>query len=422
MMAKGTISGGAKEGKVAFQATVDGVEGDIKNSFTAALNDALSKGDRVPGNYDAPSKWTDVYVVNREPEPESLEDLDADTQKAFKTSYTALEKALDKVAKKEGEAREAAFAVARETVTIRGRFENKETWKQFKAFAPKALKENFLGKNAVSEAYRAGLIIGLDGFNAETMLPAGVTGNKGVNTAYSGTLNTIAGNAVHAVRSKDVRESLGIGADAGDVPALRIVLDAMGGTDYSFEADGQTELTIEQRALADVVLPLHLANLPDAPAVFLETSDGKFTAAKSDGEYMAKALTGLEGADELVSALARAMTASASAAVVADATADLDAAVSDMTKTAADHKLGFAQWSEDLAARHLVKVLFAGWNPEGSDDEYEAASARINGILANMNRWADAIIEDRATLADVLNPEVDTPESVDDAEDAADAE
>ena len=158
--------GGLESGASGFQAVVDGIAGEVKKNFTAAINAALTASNNVAANYDTPAKWSDVHVANKEPEIENFEDLEAAEQKAFKAAYKALGDAFAKDERAIEARRAANFAAASVFVGIRDKFASKKEWGLFKKFAPEdhGVKAFLGGKNAPAEYYKAGRLLAFAGF------------------------------------------------------------------------------------------------------------------------------------------------------------------------------------------------------------------------------------------------------------------
>lgn len=417
---KGDLESGSK----AFQAVVNGVSGDIKKNFKAAIVSALEGANVVAKNYDMPAKWSDVHVPNNTPEPETIDELDAADKQAFKTGYDRLSKALAKDEKAVENRRKANFEIAETFVGVRDTFSDSHKWAMFRKMAPDAVLKEFLGKNTAGEFYRAGKLLSVDGFDADVMVPERVSGAKGVCTAYQGVLNTLAQNAVSYANNAGYLKKVGI--EGNDYTRVKAVLSDMVAQDFEFNPDGiegARNLDDGQAAMARLVLPLHLANWGDDHDTVFDVDDGKYSVLKSQETKMpvVRTLFGLEGADELAATVARELSKRIASREATRAEASVDSATREMVKEARKSATPFSEWPTDRAARHLAALMFAGWDADASGDGMAAQRARVDEILSKMGNWADAIFAENADVADILG-DAEMPESVEAAEDEADAE
>jgi len=316
------------------------------------------------------------------------------------------------------------FRLAGVVLSVRSKFKNKETWKQFQSFAPSAALKDFLGKNTVGEFCKAGRILQTEGFDADVMVAERVSGAKGVVSAYQSVINAVAANAVTIIRSEGGRKALKLGKKS-DTAALRVVIEDMleRGVFSLTEAGSQVELSEAQIAMAKVVIPLHYAKWGEDIVVMFEhdSESGTFSPAKYDKskQFLAETTFGLEGADEFVSALAKYLStylARTEGAAAADSTAKL---IDPMVKKAKALNAPFAAWPQADAARHLLNILMSRYDEDGSEDERAEQAADINGIIDIMSDLLDKLFAEEMTKADILSG--DAPESEEDAEDAADA-
>lgn len=418
--------GKLEDGGAAYQATIDGVAGDIKKGFGAAIKDAMRKVNMVADNYDLPSKWTDVKPTNAaEPEPESLDDLEASDKKAFNAGYKKLADAFAKDDKAIEARRKANFDAAKTFVSVRDTFDSKKAWGLFVKFAPEdnGVKAFLGGKNTAGEYYKAGKLMAVEGFDADTMVSERVSGAKGVVTQYGTMLAAVAKNVVAYAHHAAYCKKVGVDKDMNTTQKLMAVLRDMIDQGHEYHPEnGVDAVTLDDmsQAMAEVIVPLHVANIGDTTQVF-DVDDGAAKALKVEGGYAAGSLFGTEGADELVAALARAYTAYHGQRAATVAESSVEQATGEMVKEAKASGTRFADWDADRAARHLANILFAGWDADADGDDMAAQRGRIDEILTKMGGWADAIFEQEATVADILSDEP-TPTSVEDGTDEADAE
>lgn len=417
----GTVMKGKRSdtGKDGYQAVINGVSGAVGNAFRTALVSALAKQNVLPANYDLPSKWTDVHAPNKPKEINSVDDLEGDEKKLFDKGYATLEKAIGDDAKAEGNRLAAACKFADSVRAVREGF-NSTQWRLFKKLAPTNDMKEFIGKNTVNEAFKASKLRATEGFDMATMLGNRVNGNKGIVSAYQSAINGVAATVAAVINTESLHKEFDI-EGMGVSEMTRVILGRWlddGGFTVG-DAGNLAELGSEPGdILALWAVPLHDANIPDEIGLF-EVADNKFTVAKANKAAVAGCLFGMEGDDELLAAIARALSAN----IVKEATAEVADAAAAMVKEARDSKTPFAQWPADRAARHLANILFTRWPEDGSESEQEAAFADIDGIVSQIGTWLDELKAGNLSVADILNPEGDeVPTDAADGEDAADAE
>jgi len=424
---KGVQAGGKRDGKEGFQATINGVDGGIFAAMESAVKDALKRQDLDADAYAFPANWSDISKPNKPKEPSSLDELSDELKDRFTAGYASIEDALTEEESATENVREANVKLAETVVELREGFNSYE-WGLFRKLAVSDAVQKFVGKNSVSEFYRAGALV-RDTDLLEYVSPR-VLGAKGMVAFYQGVITAVAHNVAECVNDDDALEIMGIGKELNTTTrvfmTLRHFVDS--GSYALTEAGRQKELDQKALAYAALVIPMHIDAYVEAnPSNVFDIQDGKFKVLKiegDDGKRIAVVGTqfGLEGDDELLAAIARALSAYVKVNEDAKAVSGIDAATAAMTKKAKESKTPFADWSNEDAALHVMNILLTRVDEDADEEEYSVQTSELVALVDKLAGWADGLANETITKADILsglNPDAVPDE--DESEDAADA-
>nr|MDJ0827790.1 hypothetical protein [Rhodobacter sp.] len=330
------------------------------------------------GNYDVGAvKWSEIKPSNEKvAEPTTLDELEAidpAQAKALRKVYTQLEKDIAADDKAAVSKRAKSMAMAAHVVDIREEFADKKAWGRFMKFATETIAD-YMGKNGISEHYKAGLIAAEAGDGLDATIGARVTGAKGVCTAYANTLKAVGGLVAEMI------DGTKTGLDAAAKTALGKML-----------SEGSNALSETEMAMARVVVPVHVSAWGDYQGITLDDNGAAVPAKTEDGkEYNVPACFGLEGGDELIRALCAGVNQrnadkiAAAAKEQAEADADtVEDVVSDMVADT-ESEGAFSGWSPELVAQHLAKIAFARIDAEQVDADREEVASTIMEDFARM--------------------------------------
>ncbi len=423
------VTKGKREGKIQYFATINGTEGGIRGSVSAAVNKALEAVGLNPKAFAVSNSWKEYQVPRNEPEV-------AEATDEMKADYKVLKDAFKKEQSATTGLRKAAFAQADVIAELRAKYSTKEDWGTFLANAPEGDVQNFLqAKNLVSECVKSSAIRKIEGVTDDSFGNR-VNGNRGVIMQHSKALDLIADNAVWIATTGQTVDWLGKGdfegIDTGDhTRALYEIVKTMSDTGIMVPtvagdgenasdkvAGGARGAKADKLELASMIADYHLGTIiaDDGDGgvydVFAVT-DGELAPAQwaeeyaknKSSKYQNPTTLGMEGADELLAALAKAWNAQASSPVSDDDTPEPIAPLAEAMK-----EKGFADFTLEAAARHLAHIALARGTEEDSD------------TLDVIDRTAEiitAVIKGEMSMADVLEEEAaDTP-SEDEAEEEA---
>jgi hypothetical protein len=384
-----------------YMAVHEGVTGKPARTIKAAINALLIEGLKVlPAAWNVPENEKDVRFPakgdNKPKEPETLEELPEEVQADLKQSHGLLVADYAVYAEGETRSREATRGLAKTLRGLRTKY-NKTTWGIFvKLSVPgSALAELLTSKNDLSEFATYGAVPD----DLAALIPAGKKGPKAVLAWLGGMRNELAAAIITRVK-KD-------GGDTGLSDAVKgIIAEHMEGTD---------KLAFDGGEAAEKLLALHWAGL-EGPDRLFDLANDKLVPFKVDGANVTKTVFGTEGADELVSAMCRAYNGYVTADEVA-VKADMKGKVSGLVAKANT----FLTMTADEVARHLFNIL-SGRLDATNEETLDKTTEDALIVVDKMAGWLDAVRAGTLTVADILNPVADAPESAEDAEGQADAE
>jgi hypothetical protein len=395
------------EEKTAFQGSLAGKFGMVAASLKAAITSVLTASGLDPSEYAIPTKAAFAEAGGNAPkEAETFADLSTEEQAEMSETLGHFAEDVAEYRDAESKSRAATRKVAKAFAEIMSRFPTKKREGIFRTYcaetAVKAKAEKWPNADelsAVADIVTSKNVPGELKFFASipdsllALMPEGKNGPKAAQAWINGLRSDLANALVETVKVSEEQESLTVAFwDAAESVKLGAMSDA-----------------------SAMLLQLHLDNLPSGGLFDLDAS-GKLSPAKAVAPakgYVSQSLFGAEGSDELLKAFCNAFNGYRTAA---EKEADKEA----KAKVAPLATRDFASLPVAEVALHLFRIL-AGRIDESTEATLEATTADCDAIVQALADHVASVADGSMTVADIVNPKSEAPESEDDAESDADA-
>ncbi len=399
--------------KWTYRAIIDGKTSEQKGSHVAAINDAITKGDRVSKNWNAAG--VKVGAIFPTKEDNKVPPITEERAKEIVKLIPKMEKALEAEAKAEAKTREVRLKTAETVYAVRAECKTKEEWKTLQTHTPEGSPVRHLvsSKNDVGEMCTFAKVAQI----AELFdtVPETKRSAKAVSMFIGSARNVAAAAIVKAIKEPPMVDGKPV-YDVGELnttnAAYNIMFDHVEGKDVFSGSDVADALL----RTASVLIKLHADNWAasegeDGTMPNLFDDEGK--VVKREGSPIVGALIALEGSDEMANAISRALGRYTASTELAKADDVLDA-LSDATKTARESKKSIADYTHEEAAKLLLGIL-AGRIGDDADE----AGQDLGGIVQILADYVKRVASGEVTVADIMSGDGDQTD--DDAEDEADA-
>jgi hypothetical protein len=408
------------ENKTAYQAGLSGVFGAVAGTTKAAVEACLAASNRNPALYVTGGKVVFAVAGDNEPkEAEKFDDLSADEQADMVEKLISFRDNVAEYQDAGVKTRVATLAVARKLNEIREGFATKKRFGIFTAFAKvSAEKARAAGESFASDAEAVAAILTAKNTAGEfqtfgkmpdaliALMPAGKNSAKSAIAWLAGMRSEIAENVVNLIKSPRPVNEAGeaVGVDFAAMSASDCVMAALASDDIA---------AIAFDAATRMVLDLHKRNIDGVARLLDADAGGVLAVAKADKQFTTKPLFAAERGDELLDVICKGLNGYRTEAEIA---ADKEA----KAKAAPLASRDFSSLPVTDVALHLFRIL-AGRIDDQTEESLLETAGDCSAIVEMVADMVARVASGEATVADLINPKGETPESEEAAEDDADA-